>query len=75
MYQGTDCYGDRHSDTIFEGWLKWFRDYLKMRPYCNFTIVHDDPPEFLNHLQTGTDLKNSNVISYEKFNDVVSNQH
>ena len=75
MYQGTDCYGDRHSDTIFEGWLKWFRDYLKMRPYCNFTIVHDDPPEFLNHLQTGTDLKNSHVISYEKFNDVVSAQH
>jgi|TARA_B100001778_G_C18562337_1_gene618383 hypothetical protein len=75
MYQDTDHYGERHSDTIFEGWLKWFRDYLKMRPYCNFTIVHNNPPEYLNHLQTGTDLKNSKIISYKEFSDVILNQH
>ena len=74
MYQGTDCYGVRHSDTIFEGWLKWFRDYIKMRPYVNFNIVHDNPPEFLSYLQTGTDLKNTNLLTYSDFNDVISNQ-
>ena len=35
-----------------------------MRPYVKFTVVHDNPPEYLHHLQTGTDLGNSRVISY-----------
>ena len=74
IYQGTANYGPRHSDAIFEGWLKQFRDFLKMRPYCNFTIVHDNPPEYLHHLQTGTDLGNSKIISYKEFNDKVLNQ-
>ena len=38
--------------------------FEKMRPYCNFTVVHNDPPEYLDYLQTGTDLGNSRVISY-----------
>jgi len=67
IYQGTDCYGERHDDKIFEGWLKQFRDMLKMRPYVNYTVVHDNPPEYLNHLQTGTDLGNSRVINYADF--------
>jgi hypothetical protein len=71
IYQDTDCYGPRHSDNVFEGWLKQFRDHLKMRPYCNFTIVHDNPPEYLKHLQTGTDLGNSQIISYKEFKDTV----
>jgi hypothetical protein len=74
IYQDTECYGERHGDQIFEAWLKQFREMLKLRPYCNYTIVHDNPPEYLNHLQTGTDLKNSKVISYKEFNDKVLNQ-
>ena len=74
IYQDTECYGERNNDHIFEGWLKQFRDMLKMRPYVNYTIVHDNPPEYLNHLQTGSDLGNSKVISYQEFNDRVLNQ-
>ena len=74
IYQDSNCYGERHSDQIFEGWLKQFRDLLKMRPYCQFTVVHDNPPEYLHHLQTGIDLGNSKIISYKEFNDTVLNQ-
>ena len=73
IYQDTPNYGPRHGGDIFEGWLKQFRDFLKMRPYCNFTIVHDDPPDYLHRLQTGTDLGNSRIVSYKKFNDEVIN--
>ena len=38
IYQDTKNYGPRNDDHIFEGWLKQFRDHLKMRPYCHFTI-------------------------------------
>ena len=72
IYQNTDNYGERNDDTIFDGWLKQFRDMLKMRPYVNYTVVHDDPPEFLNHLQTGTDLGNSKVISYNEFEKILT---
>jgi hypothetical protein len=74
IYQDSENYGVRHSDSIFEGWLKQFRDHLKMRPYCNFTIVHDNPPEYLYHLQTGTDLGNSHLMTYKEFNDKVINR-
>ena len=74
IYQDTENYGERNGGDIFEQWLKQFRDHLKMRPYCHFTIVHDNPPEFLNHLQTGSDLKNASVMSYNEFNDKVLNQ-
>ena len=72
IYQDTPNYGERHGDSIMEGWLKQFRDMLKMRPYVNYTIVHDNPPEYLNHLQTGTDLGNSKVISYAEFEKVLT---
>lgn len=72
IYQNTDNYGERNDDTIFDGWLKQFRDMLKMRPYVNYTVVHDNPPEFLNHLQTGTDLGNSKVISYNEFEKILT---
>ena len=58
-------------DKIFEGWLKQFRDMLKMRPYVNYTVVHDNQPEYLNYLQTGTDLGNSRIMSYKEFEDTV----
>ena len=67
IYQGTDCYGERNDDKIFEGWLKQFRDMLKMRPYVNYTVVHDTPPDFMNYLQPGTDHGNSKVITYAEF--------
>jgi hypothetical protein len=74
IYQDTECYGPRKDDKIFEGWYKQFRDHLKMRPYCNFIVVHDNPPEYLNHMQTGTDLGNSKLMTYREFNDTILNQ-
>jgi len=74
IYQDSLNYGPRHDNNIFEAWLKQFRDILKMRPYCNFTVVHDNPPEYLQYLQTGTDLKNSNVMNYKEFTDTVLNR-
>ena len=71
MYQDTENYGERHGEDIFEGWLKQFRDMLKMRPYVNYTVVHDNPPTYLNYLQTGTDLGNSKIISYKEFEETV----
>jgi hypothetical protein len=71
IYQDTACYGERNEDKIFDGWLKQFRDMLKMRPYVNYTVVHDNPPEYMNNLQTGTDLGNSKVLSYKEFEDTV----
>jgi len=72
IYQDTDCYGARHDDKIFEGWLKQFRDMLKMRPYVTYTVVHDDPPNYLHYLQTGTDLGNSKIITYDEFNKILT---
>ena len=71
IYQDTENYGPRQNDSIFDGWLKQFREHIKMRPYCNFTVVHDSPPDYLNHLQTGKDLGNSKLMSYKEFNDEV----
>ena len=72
IYQDTDHYGVRNGGDIFDGWLKQFRDMLKARPYVNYTVVHDDPPEYLHNLQTGTDLGNSKVISYAEFEKVLT---
>ena len=73
IYQDTPNYGPRHEDKIFEGWYKQFRDILKMRPYCKFTVVHDNPPDYLNYMQTGVDLKNSTLITYKEFTDTIVN--
>lgn len=73
IYQDSENYGPRHDDKIFEGWLKQFRDMLKMRPYVNFIVVHDNPPEYMNYLQTGTDLGNSKLMTYKEFNDTILN--
>lgn len=74
IYQDSNNYGERHSDTIFEAWLTSFRRQIKERPYVHFTIVHDNPPEYLRHLQTGTDLKNTSLMTYKEFTDKVLNQ-
>ena len=67
IYQGTDCYGERNGDGIFEAWYTTLRKIIKQRPYCNFTLVHDNPPEYFNHMQTGTDLKNTFKTTYAEF--------
>ena len=72
IYQDTKFYGERNDDKIFDAWLKQFRDMLKMRPYVNYFVVHDNPPEFMNYLQTGTDLGNSKIISYAEFEKVLA---
>ena len=72
IYQDTENYGPRHNDTVFDGWLKQLRDMIKMRPYVNFIVVHDNPPEGLNYLQTGHDFGNSKVISYAEFEKVLA---
>lgn len=72
IYQDTECYGERNHKGIFEGWLATFRRMLKLRPDVQYTVVHDNPPDFLNYLQTGTDLKNSHVISYKEFEKVLT---
>ena len=74
IYQDTPCYGPRHSNTLFDGWLKQFRDHLKMRPYCHFTIVNDNPPEFMHNVQTGTDMGNSSLMTYKEFTETVLNR-
>ena len=74
IYQNTENYGERHSDTIFVEWLSQFRRMIKQRPYCKFTVVHDNPPEYMNYLQTGTDLKNTFLLTYKEFNDKVLNR-
>mgnify|MGYP001466118645 FL=1 len=70
IYQDTPNYGERQGDSIMEGWLKQFRDMLKMRPYVNYTVVHDNPPDYLNYLQTGRDNGNSKIINYNQFSTV-----
>ena len=72
IYQETENYGERNDDKIFDEWLKQFRDMLKMRPYVNYTVVHDNPPEYMKYLQTGTDLGNSKVINYSEFEKVLA---
>jgi hypothetical protein len=74
IYQDTLCYGERNSDTVFEAWLNQFRTLIKQRPYCQFTVVHDNPPNFLNHLQTGDDIGNTRLMTYEEFTKKVLNQ-
>jgi len=71
IYQDTVNYGERHNDTVFDGWLKQFRDMLKLRPYVNYIMVHDSPPEYMQNVQTGTDMGNSSIISYKEFEETV----
>lgn len=74
IYQDSENYGPRDSDAIFSEWLSQFRKMIKQRPYCHFTVVHDNPPDYLNYLQTGTDLKNTTLMTFKDFNDKVLNR-
>ena len=70
IYQDTDHYGPRHSDTIFEPWLQQYRSICKRRPYCKFTVVHDNPPDYVQAIP----FENHNVMSYAEFIGKVLNQ-
>ena len=74
IYQDTEFYGERNGQNVFDAWLTQFRTLIKQRPYCNFTVIHDNPPEYLSHLQTGTDLKNTQLMTYSDFIKKVLNQ-
>jgi hypothetical protein len=74
IYQDTEFYGERNSDVIFDAWLQQFRTLIKQRPYCRFTIVHNNPTLPMHHLQSGTDLKNTQLMTYEEFTKKVLNQ-
>ncbi len=74
IYQDTENYGKRHSDIIFEVWLTQFRQLQKMRPYCNWIVVHDDPPEYLKVSNPSANFGKFKILSYKEFNDTVLNQ-
>lgn len=74
IYQDTEFYGKRDGGDIFESWLRQLRVCIKQRPYVHFTVVHDNPPEFLYHLQTGKNLGNSSLMTYKEFTDTVLTQ-
>jgi len=74
IYQDTENYGKRHSDIIFEVWLTQFRQIQKMRPYCNWTVVHDDPPDYLKVSNPSANFGKFKILSYKEFNDTVLNQ-
>jgi hypothetical protein len=73
IYQDSKNYGKRNSDTVFVEWFATFRKMIKQRPYCNFIIVHDNPPDYLNYTQTGVDLGNTKLITYNKFIETILN--
>ena len=74
IYQDTENYGERHSDTIFDGWLGQFRGLQKIRPDCKFIVVHDDPPYFLTVAMPGADDGRFKNITYKEFTDTVLNR-
>lgn len=71
IYQDSKNYGERDSDTVFTEWYTTFRKMVKQRPYCNFIIVHDNPPDYLHYIQTGNDLGNTKLITYNEFKESV----
>jgi len=74
IYQNTPNYGERHSDTIFENWLSQFRGFQKMRLDCKFTVVHDNPPDFLTVAMPGAEDGRFKNITYKEFTDTVLNR-
>ena len=74
IYQDTEIYGPRHDDTIFEAWLRQYRNLQKMRPYCYFTLVHDDPPHFLKVCNPADEIGKFKILTYKEFTDTVLNR-
>ena len=63
IYQDTENYGKRNSDTIFEPWLQQYKSICKRRNDCNFTIVHDNPPDYIGTIP----FPNHKIMSYANF--------
>jgi len=74
IYQGTECYGPRNDKAFYNIWFQQLRFLIKMRPYCNFTLVHDNPPEQFNNLQDGIGYNNTKIISCAEFKSTVLDQ-
>ncbi len=74
IYQDTENYGPRNSDIIFESWLSQFRQLQIMRPYCNWTVVHDNPPDYLKVSNPSANFGKFKILNYKEFNDTVLNQ-
>ena len=74
IYQDTEHYGPRDNDTIFEGWLRQFRDLQILRANCKFTIVHDDPPDYLKVANPGAEDNRFKILTYKEFTDTVLNR-
>ena len=76
IYQDSKNYGPRTNDTIFEAWLTQFRSLQIMRPNCSFTVVHDDPPDYLQVCNPAFEDGSGRfkIITYKEFNDTVVNQ-
>ena len=74
IYQDTKNYGPRNSDIIFENWLRQFRQLQIMRPYCNWTVVHDNPPDYLKVSNPSANFGKFKILNYKEFNDTVLNQ-
>ncbi len=73
IYQDTRHYGPRNGDDIFTGWLDQWRQVQRMRPYCSFNLVHDNPPDFLLVSNPSDNLKKFKNYSYKEFIDSVLN--
>ena len=74
IYQDTKHYGPRDSENIFQGWLDQWRNLQRMRPYCTFNLVHDNPPDFLLVSNPSKNIGKWNHLTYEEFNDTILNQ-
>ena len=73
IYQDTKNYGPRHSDVIFEIWLSQFRQIQIMRPYCNWIVVHDSPPDYLKVSNPSANFGKFKILNYKEFTDTVLN--
>lgn len=71
IYQDSPIYGPRDSETIFEGWLGQFRSLQVMRPNCKFTVVHDDPPDYLQVSNPGAEEGRFRILSYKEFEETI----
>ena len=74
IYQDTPNYGPRHGDDIFEAWLRQYRHLQEMRPYCYFTLVHDDPPYFLKVCNPADEIGKFKILTCKEFTDTVLNR-
>ena len=71
IYQDSKHYGPRDGEDVFQGWLDQWRDLQRMRPYCTFNLVHDDPPDFLLVSNPSKNIGKWNHLTYKQFNDTI----